>query len=498
MPLPHSMLIMLLLIGCVVISIIFGLTHQSRKMHQQAMVDHSFLTLLNMVLEVRRFERNYLLSKEKDQIEMVVSYMEQTEQLLHAYRSVILERPDGKKVFTEMSALLAEYRKAFLSYAGLGQTSSQEKSELERILFQTGRQLITISETLAADTEDNIKIILQDAQTFGVLFAGCFILLLIGCGIWFHRRFVQPLSTMNDELSNILSGRQERITASFKDQDFVALVKMINLNFRQFMINQEMRTRMAQQVLTDTILSRLVKMLSQPMANISTSCQILQEEIAYALAPMHREMLTQIQQQAEQGSRLLMAIQEQGNAHKEPVERLNLLELINSMVARILQDAQEVTPFSIRMPENLTVFGNPLILMHGLHDLIVLAMHAVPSGETVVIEGFLRNDDSMREIQQQKGIRSLLWLHPSCKEVVEITVQITIGLQTDQLPSDLLSLCSPGEDGNPGITLLPGILRLHAGGMLAEPLPESRMLLRVWLPSVDPVEWSVQKVPGSV
>lgn len=497
-PLYHSILIMLLLLGGVAISMSFGFIYQVNKMHQQAVVDHSFLALLNMVLEVRRFERNYMLSKEQDQVEMVIIYIEQTEQQLHAYRSAILDRPDGKTVFAKMSSLLAEYREDFLRYSSLNQATPQEKSLLEKTLFQSGRQLITISETLAADTEDNIKVILGESQTFGIVFVGCYILLLAGCGIWFQRRLVQPLATLHDDLSNILSGQQERILTPFEDQDFSGLVRMINLNFSQFSINQEMRSRMAQQVLADTILSRLVKMLGRPLTNISTICQILQEETSHSLDAMHQEMLAQIQQQAEQGVRLLTAIQEQGNAHKEPVERLYLKELIRSVVARIVQDEGEAVQFSIKIPEKLSVFGNPLILMHGLHDLITLAMHATPNGETVVIEGCLRNSDGMHEVQQQKSIRSLLWLQPLCSEIAEISLRIAGDPQgATPLPPDLLSFCSPREDGDPGITLLPGILRLHGGGLLVEPLADSMLRIRLWLPSVDPVELNLQEFTGT-
>ncbi|MBF0127973.1 MAG: hypothetical protein HQM02_12295, partial [Magnetococcales bacterium] len=115
----HRILIGLLLFGTILLAISYQLSLETRKIHQQAMADHSFLSLLNTVLEVRRFEKNYFMFHERNYFDSALSYLDQAEHQLLEYRTAFLARPDGATVLNEMSSLVKAYREKFLQYSTL-------------------------------------------------------------------------------------------------------------------------------------------------------------------------------------------------------------------------------------------------------------------------------------------------------------------------------------------------------------------------------------------
>ncbi|MBF0423722.1 MAG: HAMP domain-containing histidine kinase [Magnetococcales bacterium] len=484
----YTLLLGFTLLGVTALTVSYWFSTESRKMHLQAVADHSFLYLLNMILETRRFEKNYVIFGDKNYSEMALNYLDQTERQLREYRWAFLSRDDGEKTYQEMSTLLREYRENFLNYSTLKQQNSQQALTMEKNLHQLGTQWISLAEKLTADSNDNVTTILHTIENVIILYNIFFIILLLACGIWFHRKTIQPLVCIQDSLTAILAGRQERISSANGDAEHHTLARVINMTVDHLSRNQEERVRLARQEFADAFMLRLVRMLGQPMDNISTSCQILLEENPRALSTFHRDMLIQIQQQAEQGGKLLAAAQERFQAGHDPTRVLNLSKLSLKALDNLRREQGKVPESLLEIPDDLKVRGNPLTLERGLCDLFTFANRAAPENEIVVIRGCRRTREEMLKIRKQSTLRPLTWISQECDTVAEIAMEIPWKNRFDDVEpnhGDLLSLCVPLEDGHPGIALLPTMLREHEGGLLAEFKSDDRMLFRLWLPATQ-------------
>ncbi|MBF0434508.1 MAG: HAMP domain-containing histidine kinase [Magnetococcales bacterium] len=476
------------IMGVTALSVSYWFSTESRKMHLQAVADHSFLYLLNMILETRRFEKNYVIFGDKNYSEMALNYLDQTERQLREYRWAFLSRDDGEKIYQEMSSLLKEYREYFLNYSMLKQKNSEQAPNMEKSLHQLGTQWITLAEKLTADSNDNVTIILHNIQTILVLFNIVFFILLLACGIWLHRKTIQPLVSIQEGLTAILAGRQERIPSIQGDAEHLALARVVNMTLDHLIRIQDERSRLVRQGFADAYMLRLVRMLGQPMDNISTSCQILLEDVPQTLSTFHRDMLLQIQQQAEQGGQLLVAAQERFQAGQEPTQILNLSQLAAHALEKLHQDPQEIPKYLMEIPEALKVRGNPLTLEQGFCELFTFATRTTPENEIVNIRGCQLAREEMQTIRKQSTWRPLSWISRECDAVAEIAMEVLWRNHCDDVDAnngDLLSLCVPLEDGHPGITLLPSLLREHEGAFLAESRSNDRMLFRLWLPTIQ-------------
>ncbi|MBF0296386.1 MAG: HAMP domain-containing histidine kinase [Magnetococcales bacterium] len=501
--LTYTVLFGLVLLGMVGLTMSYWISQESRKMHQQAMVDHSFLSLLNMVLEVRRYEKNYFIYHEKNFMEMAFNYLDQIEQQLRERRWAFLTRANGERSFQEMSGLLKEYRELLLRYARFTDQDSSGADAMETTLHQTSQRWLHLAENLAADTNDDITGILRTIHNGAMLFNVFYVALLFACGIWLVRRTVRPLACIRDGLTAILAGRRELLPTAGEDEEFVSLVRVLNMTLSHIWRDREERTRGNQQGFADAVMLRMLRMLGQPMANISTTCQILLEEDQRTLTGFQRDMLSQIHRQAEQGGRMLAAVQEQYVSGDEPPRTLPLRRLLDKVLEKLRKMPGNDCEVTLDIPEDLAVNGHPLILEQGLCDLFALGMRG-PHDGPLVVRGARRVREAMREALAQAVMRPLIWLHPECDEVVEIALTIRMEGQCDaenvEDPNgrDPFVLCLPLEDGTPGISLLPGMLRRHGGALLAEPGPDAWVAFRLWLPVAPVSGEGMDRLGGAV
>ncbi|MBF0461125.1 MAG: HAMP domain-containing histidine kinase [Magnetococcales bacterium] len=489
--LSHAVLIGLLLLGTVLLAFSYRLSLDARQIHQEAMEDHFFMSFLNTVLEARRYEKGYLLFHKKSDWESAVGYLDQIDHQLRENREGFLVLPDGKALFARIFVLSAEYREKLLAIPALIEQDAQNVQALELALHQTGRQLISLAEKLTTDTKDDITTALRRTQHDIVMADIVLVLVLCGYGSFCIRRIVVPLNRLRDELTHVLTGRQEQIQLPGANQEFIVLTHVMNQVVQSALHRREERASAAQQAFADAVLLRLVKTLGQPMANISTTCQILLEEDAQVSAAFRNDMLMQIRQQAEQGRRILMTVQEYAIPQEEPAKPINLARLIDRVVTHLPDEQAIHVPWDRDIPMDLEVIGNPYTLELALADLISHSLQSTPSHYRGTIQGCRRNRDEMREALKKSIMRPLVWLHPDCQEVAEIALPVAgeVYITSDQDAQDVSRLCVPQEDGNPGICLLPGIIRQHGGALLAERVHDSVLLFRLWLPVAQSGGW---------
>ncbi|MBF0611323.1 MAG: HAMP domain-containing histidine kinase [Magnetococcales bacterium] len=480
----HSILLGLTLFTVVLFTISYLLFLQTRSIHEQASADRNFLILLNTTLEVRRYEKTYLMFYEKKDFESILNYLDQTDHQLREYRDAFQTRPNGERILQQMTTLAKEYRDQILQYKAISNHDSPEANAMELSLHQSSKQLITLAEHISADNQDNISIVISNMQQAILIGDMAFLSVLFIGGVLFIRRAVIPLRRMQDGLAKIMEGRKEILDPPCQDQEFIALTRMFNLVMKTALKRREERNRKAQTAYTDTMLLRLVKTLGQPLTNISTACQIVLEE-AQTAPPFLQEMVMQIRQQAEQSGRLLLAIQEYATPAEEPNKRINLSLLIGQVVDNLEDEQQVSSPPTREIPDDLEVIGNPVTLEQIFSDLIAMTLSTNLPSNQLRIKGCRRSGAEIQRTLDRSSLRPLVWLYPDCREVAEISFPISGDIQSSEAGQgvqDISTLCAPQDNGSPGICLMPGILRQHGGAMLAEIMQDASLLLRIWLP----------------
>ncbi|MBF0438826.1 MAG: hypothetical protein HQL93_06860 [Magnetococcales bacterium] len=169
----------------------------------------------------------------------------------------------------------------------------------------------------------------------------------------------------------------------------------------------------------------------------------------------------------------------------EPNKSINLAQLIDKVLKNLQSEQKIVAHFNRDDVFDLEVFGNACTLEKGLNDLFYLAWQSIKTTDTILnIQGTRLKKSEMLEVLMQSYWRPLVWLPSDCNEVVEISLPIVEEIMpaSEQNHRDVSFLCVPTEDGNPGICLLPVIVRQHAGALLVKRMQGSLLKFCLWLP----------------
>ncbi|GAB0056168.1 hypothetical protein SIID45300_00473 [Candidatus Magnetaquicoccaceae bacterium FCR-1] len=463
-----QMVVVGLVILCVVlISISFFLFRETGRIHQQAMNDHGFLSLLNTVLEVRRYEKNYFIFRDRGAFENAIGYLDQVERQVREHRSAILSREHGDRILQGMGQVTLEYREALFKHLNALEQDPHSTQAQEVAIHQLGKKLIGFSEQLAADTEDNLVAILDNTRTSIVFMDLFFIMLMVFYGVLFLRRACSPWCDLRRELERVLEGQQDRVRMTTPDSEVNHATSVLNQVLEQANLQRKEAMRRSPLAFSDEVLSRLVKTLEKPITNISTSCQILMEESS-GWSGETREMIGCVQQQAEQGSRLLADIREYVQEQDGNNRPVNLKHLLERVLVNLHESHGISGAWKMDIASGLEVSGNPKSLERGLVDWMMQALQRNPASTDASLQARRVGPDEMQALVNRSVLRPLVWLPANCRDVVELSLPWREEIQPilSQTDPDVSWLCLPGEDGSPGISLLPGIVRRHQGAML--------------------------------
>ncbi|MBF0399503.1 MAG: HAMP domain-containing histidine kinase [Magnetococcales bacterium] len=483
-------------LGVVLVAIGYFFSQETRQIQQQAMLEQTVMGFLNTVLEVRRYEKNYFMFHNKSDFENALNYLDQLDQQVRLVRPAIPGRPDGSHLLAEIAELSVHYREKLLQYPMLSNEDARQRTALELTMHAVGKKINLLAEQLALDSRDNVLKMLDGFQITIVLAVLLLLLLLIGWGFYCFRSIVVPFGRIREGLAQVAAGQQETMEPFAAAQEFVDLTGGINLAMQKLLRGREERVRLAQHAFTDAVLLRLVKTLGQPMANISTACQILMEEERHASVAFQQEMLLQISQQAEQGRRILVAIQEYAVPQQEPAESIDLVPLLDNIMTSLQKQRGVHTESRVAMEGDLTIMGNRHSLERALADWIMLS---TPSAtQTGFITACRCSRQAMGAALATSCLRPLVWLPSDCQEVVEISLQM-VGdgfVESASRAHDVSLLCVPQEDGDPGIYLLPGVMRQHGGAMLVQQLDASTLRFALWFPVIQCQEERLRQAVG--
>ncbi|MBF0164202.1 MAG: HAMP domain-containing histidine kinase [Magnetococcales bacterium] len=480
----NQMVVIGLFILCVVlISISFFLFRETGRIHQQAMNDHGFLSLLNTVLEVRRYEKNYFIFRDRGAFDNAMSYLDQVERQLREYRNAILSREHGDRIFQGMGKAALEYRESLFSHLNSLEADSKSTQAQEVAIHQLGKKLIGFSEQLAADTEDNLIAILDNTRMSIVFMDLFFIMLMVFYGGLFLRKASSPWRDLRRELERVLDGQQERVEMITPDLEVNHATTMLNKVLEHASQERKEALRRAPLVFSDEVLARLVKALEKPITNISTSCQILMEEFSDGSGEV-REMIGSVQQQAEQGSRLLTDIREYVHEQEGVNRGINLKHMLDRILVNLYETRGLSWAWQLEVASDLEVIGNPRMLERGLTDWMMQSLRRNPSSKD---ESLMARRVGVAEIDawvHRSVLKPLVWLPANCLEVVELSLPWYEEIQPilEQSDQDVSWLCLPGDEGDAGICLLPGIVRRHHGALLIFER-DSEWRFAIWLPS---------------
>jgi two-component system, NtrC family, sensor kinase len=372
---------------------------------------------LNITLEIRRFEKNYFLFRQASDFEENRAYIEQGQILLRDH-AASFEAVSSREGIERLATELDHYGKLTSAYTGddAGEPAAAE-------IRQAGKDIVTVAETMART----------------------------------ERRALQG---MLDRHRHLLIGAVVGVALLV-----VAIVAMLTPAFNLVMRQLEMRQR---------------QLLRSVLSNISTSCEILAEEVSHDGTPFEKELLEQIDAETWRARRIVRSLLDyaRDREYKREVQPLAVLveDTLRLVRGRIPAEVQVV----VKIPAGMTVSGDRQRLQQVLLNLFGNAIEALGGAGEIGIE-------ARRTMVPLPGGGLVFGHCPEQQECVELAVRDNgHGMPADVLPRIFDPFFTTKEVGKGlglGLFIVFEIVEEHGGCIAVESELNKGTCFRVRLPT---------------
>lgn len=359
-----------------------------KRVEARILLSERISGLFETAMEIRRFERNYFLHAQAADLSENAAYIDRLEGMLSDGRQgfTLLEAPGQIEALREKTG---RYRQQISLYAATPDNAPQ-RAVLEQQVRATGKELVSITETLVQTERQLLQSSLATFRITLVFIVAGLALFMIALGHALSRRVAQPLQQMEDYVAAISAGRRDTLPLPSQDREIVSITLAFNQMLKELEVRQKHLLRSEKLASLGTLLSGVAHELNNPLSNIWSSCQILQEELNEA-DPAHQKMLlAQIDEQCERARHIVSSLQDFARERHFSREHFSLRQLVDQTLRFVKAEIPSQVAITLDIADSLYLDADRQRMQQVFLNLIKNALDAIPGSGSIDIAARLR------------------------------------------------------------------------------------------------------------
>ena len=388
------------LLGCYILGILgmgfvsFG--HLRTTEEKTELLELAY-NLNNIILEARRYEKNFLLYYKREALLENKRYLQQA---IETEKTILLRV--GK---LKIAPMLKEFDKQLSAYEVsmelLGQQPSVTTPEFNEIverLRAEGKKMTELSEDLVSFERQQIHEILKFLKAQLVVWSSLAVMLGVLLPWVMIFKIFRPLKVIKGATSDIAKGRFRSIEVINTHDEMQQVMEAFNTMVHELEHRQDQLVQSKKLSSIGTLTAGVAHQLNNPLNNISTSCQIAMTELPSGDTELFGRMLHNIDQETLRARDVVKGLLEFSRVQEFSLRPAQLADvvrrsvrLVQSQVAadidiRIDIDESLIVPMDTqRMQEVfLNLIINAAQAIHGKGLITITAVHDKNAGEVVI------------------------------------------------------------------------------------------------------------------
>ncbi len=452
-----TLVISTVLLGVIALSDLLFLERQMAK--GEVVAD-----LKDAVLEMRREEKNLFLYRDIGALSKADEYAALSLKILQEYKTAL------NAIMREGSALaMAETLKAYrIKLGDWGETEVNEQEPLQDEIRTVGHRIYLSVESLSNQERRMLQTAVRESQWF--LFIALF---LIGFSTYIvgrrlKRVVVTPLKQLEFSLMSIARGHFDHLEPPSGDREFITFTDAFNRMLKELEIHQKRMLQSEKLASLGILASGVAHELNNPLSNISSSCQLLMEELTEADPAQLDTWLKQIDSETQRGRNIVRALLDFGSQRIFQKSLLRLLDLIEETQIIIGKTLQEFSAkLTLNVPDDLMLNVDKQRLQQLFINLIQNALHAGGQGVHLRISAMLCDRGVSMIPDGAEVAGDLKCITDYDGRFVEILVMDNgPGIPSERLPNifdPFFTTSEPGHGIGLGLFIAQEIVREHEG-----------------------------------
>jgi two-component system, NtrC family, sensor kinase len=346
--------------------------------------------LVDSILEVRRFEKNFFLYHEDSSLSAALSYVDRVEGLYGRNQQDILRlTKNGKatpflKTLESYKHILERVRIGLPGHDGM--TEPPGLQQVEESLRTEGQILLDIVGEWAKEERSKIDLLFNRTLILFVMSMFFFVILGILVASYISRRLTQPLYQMQQAMEKIAQGDFTPIPEEqFSSEEFLSLFRAFNRMIHELEERQDQLVQARKISAIGTFTSGIAHELNNPVNNIVLTAEALKEDFHELDQEEALGMVQDIISQSERASEIIKNLLDFSRSERPEFVSISLSSVIRDTL-RLVQNQLLLSGVEERVdvPDDLpTVFGDYKSLQQVFLNLFLNAIHAMPHGGTL-------------------------------------------------------------------------------------------------------------------
>ncbi|MFH1216429.1 MAG: ATP-binding protein [Pseudomonadota bacterium] len=381
--------------------LVVAYTIQFFSMEKNLFILEDFHDLFDNVLEVRRYEKNYLLGVGSENIDTILEYLDTIDKDIIRQEDNII-RVVGWGKFLEFRDTLKGYREIFARPHSVGSLNETDtaKPVIDAVSVRSkGKEMIAFTRKLLDDKQQSIRTSLKLTIIGFIVLTGDFFFFII-IGLYFQAKSVlDRIAFVQQATRNVLNGNFEPIICKNVNQDEITdLIQAFNKMASELENRQEQLIQSRKLASIGTFSSGIAHELNNPLNNISLSADTLLEEYSSLSEKEMKEIITDIISQTDRATEVVKNLLDFSRDQAPSTRPLHIKQVVAATKKLI---ANELRLKSIWLedyiPDDLPlVMGDLHKLQQVFLNLFVNSVYAMPDGGLIYIDAKQEPDEYVR------------------------------------------------------------------------------------------------------
>jgi two-component system NtrC family sensor kinase len=401
------------------------------------------------ILEIRRYEKNYLLYGSPEDWQ---ENLRQTDLALNTLQQLLPESgnlkiaKDLKSLETELSAY-----KHVMQQIATGQRRPLVSAEQEEEMRERGKRLVDLSGQLVAFERQRILEIINSLKmqllVSTILFMICGILLTA----LVTRKIIRPLKVIEATTERIARGDFRLLPVLNTRDETQSVVEAFNRMVGELARRQDQLVQSKKMSSLGILTAGIAHQLNNPLNNISTSCQIVMEELDEGNKELLRKMLGNIEQEVHRARDIVKGLLEFARARDFAIHDVPLSQVVKRAIRLISSQVPPGIEIIDQVPEDLIVQIDPQRMQEVFLNLFMNAIQAITAPP-----GQIRVGATVDEAQKN----ALITLEDTGQGIPKEVL--------DNIFDPFFTLKDEGLGTGLGLSIVYGIVEKHHGSVAVE------------------------------
>jgi len=341
-----------------------------------------YYDLLNNMLEMRRFEKNYLFYNDVASIQEGRYYFKVVDSLVSELSGAIINITD-RKTFDQFRGVLRDYERML----GLYETEGRVAADPEQIRRQ-GKELTDFADKFLRIKQQRIRKAIVEVSVLPFAFLGIVFLLMLLVIRLVSLGLLRPLKVLQTTIQGVATGNYSPTSYDGLQTDEIhGLIGAFDRMARELEANQEHLLQARKIAALGTFTAGIAHELNNPLNNISLTAETYLEEYGSRMDAEAKEWIHDILTQSERACEIVKNLLDFSRTERPARSRIEAREIVRSTVALVKNQIMLAgINLEVEIPESLPpVRGNIRSLQQVFMNLLLNALQAMPGGGSITI-----------------------------------------------------------------------------------------------------------------